>query len=63
MGFAVLTFFAVFLLFVSGGLLLFYREAMLQRINAVVMPSEKRRDLHRVLQDSGVAMGDVFEKF
>lgn len=63
MGFVVLTFFAVFLLLVSGGLLLFYREGVLQRINAVVMPSEKRRDLHRVLQDSGVAMGGMFERF
>ena len=32
MGFAILTFLAVFLLIASGGLLLFYREAMLQRI-------------------------------
>ncbi len=63
MGFAVLTFFAVFLLFVSGGLLLFYREGVLQRINAVVMPSERRKDLSTVLHDSGAAMGDMFEKF
>ena len=45
MGFAVFTFFAIFLLFVSGGLLLFYREAMLQRINAVITPGEKRGTL------------------
>jgi tight adherence protein C len=63
MGFVILTFFAVFLLFVSGGLLLFYREGLLQRMNAVVMPSERRRDFSTILQHSGVAMGDVFEKF
>ena len=63
MGFAVLTFFTVFLLFVSGGLLLFYREGVLQRINSVVMPSERRRNLSTVLQHSGAAMGGMFEKF
>jgi tight adherence protein C len=63
MGFAVFTFFVIFLLFVSGGLLLFYREGVLQRINAVVTPSGQRRDLSSVLQQSGVAMGDMFEKF
>jgi tight adherence protein C len=63
MGFAILTFFAIFLLFVSGGLLFFYREGLLQRMNAVVMPSERRRDFSSVLQQSGAAIGDVFEKF
>ncbi len=38
MGFAAFTFFVIFLLIASGGLLLFYREAMLQRISAVVTP-------------------------
>lgn len=36
------TFLAIFLLIASGGLLLFYREAMLQRIAEVVAPQEKQ---------------------
>ncbi len=64
MGFAVFTFFVIFLLFVSGGLLLFYREAMLQRINAVVAPNEKRENLSRsVVHQTGVALGGVIEQF
>jgi tight adherence protein C len=63
MGFAVFTFFAIFLLFVSGGLLLFHREAMLQRINAVVTPSEKRRGMSSVIQHSGVALGGMVDQF
>jgi tight adherence protein C len=63
MGFAVFTFFVIFLLFVSGGLLLFYREAMLQRINAVVTPTEKRGNLTSVIQQTAVALGGAVERF
>lgn len=63
MGFAVFTFVVIFLLFVSGGLLLFYREAMLQRINAVVSPHGKRGNLSSVFQQTGVALGGVVEQF
>jgi tight adherence protein C len=38
MGFAAITFLVLFLLIASGGLLVFYRAAMLQRISAVVTP-------------------------
>lgn len=38
MGFAAITFIVLFLLIASGGLLLFYREAMLQRISTVITP-------------------------
>ena len=63
MGFAVFTFVVIFLLFISGGLLLFYREAMLQRIHAVVNPNEKRGDLSSVVQQTGVALSGVAEQF
>ena len=36
---------ALFLLIASGGLLLFYREAMIQRINEVINPQAKPRTL------------------
>jgi tight adherence protein C len=48
---------------VSGGLLLFYREAMLQRINAAITPGEKRGTLTEVFQQTGTALGGVVEKF
>jgi tight adherence protein C len=38
MGFAAITFLVLFLLIASGGLLVFYRAAMLQRISTVVTP-------------------------
>ena len=38
---AILAFCVVFLLIASGGLLLFYREAMLQRISEVINPQPK----------------------
>ncbi len=63
MGFAVFTFCVIFLLFVSGGLLLFYREAMLQRIHAVVSPNDKRGKLTSIFQQTGVTIGEAVEQF
>lgn len=61
MAFIVFTFVAVFVLFVSGGLLLFYREAMLQRIAAVVAPQGKRGNLLSAIQQTGASLGGVME--
>jgi tight adherence protein C len=41
MGIAVLAFFAVFILAASGGVLLFYREQMAQRLSAVITPEQR----------------------
>ncbi len=63
MGFAVFTFFVIFLLIASGGLLLFYREAMLQRISAVVTPRAKQAGgLYGRLQRR-VSVGGVVQQF
>jgi len=43
MGFAIFTFCVVFLLIVSGGLLLFYREEMLQRISEAINPQQPKQ--------------------
>jgi len=59
MGFAIFTFLVIFLLFVSGGLLLFYREAMLQRIAAVVTPPTRRASLLSALQQTGTSFGGM----
>lgn len=50
---AIISFCAVFLLLASAGLLLFYREAMIQRISYVVNPRPKRADLADVIQQTG----------
>jgi tight adherence protein C len=63
MGYTIFTFFAIFSLFVSGGLLLFYREAMLQRIHAVIQPREEQENISGVMQSTGRALGGVVERF
>jgi len=63
MGFAIFTFCVVFLLIASSGLLLFYREAMIQRISDVINPHPKQKSLLSTLQDSGFSLGGVVEHF
>lgn len=60
---AILAFCVMFLLIASGGLILFYREAMLKRIAAVVTPLEKQRGLKSTLQQTGLSLGIVVEQF
>jgi len=63
MGFAVISFFIMFLLIASGGLLLFYREAMLQRISEVINPQAKPKTLLSTIQQTGFSIGGVVEHF
>jgi tight adherence protein C len=63
MGFAVTAFLAIFVLIASGGLLLFYREAMLQRITEVINPSAKKKGLIGQIQESGFTVGSLVEHF
>src|ERR1035441_8260245 len=63
MGFAISAFFIVFLLIASGGLLLFYREAMLQRISEVINPNSKPKTLLASFQESGFSIGGVVTHF
>jgi tight adherence protein C len=63
MGFAVFAFFAFFVLVASGGVLLFYREAMLQRVSAVVTPRTKRRSLLNAFQEKGFSFSGMVEQF
>ena len=62
MGLAVVSFVVVFLLLVSGGLLLFYRQAMVQRITEVVAPRAKRGDFADVIQQTGTTLGGLVER-
>jgi tight adherence protein C len=61
MGFAAFTFFVIFLLIASGGMLLFYREAMLHRISEVVPSSGKRRTLLGTIQQTRFSFGGMVE--
>jgi tight adherence protein C len=63
MGIAVVTFGVVFLLIVSGGLLLFHREEMLQRISDVINPRPKPKSLLNAIQLTGLSIGGVVEHF
>lgn len=57
MVFAAFTFLVIFLLVASGGLLLFYREAMIQRMSTVVAPRRKRESLLTTIQQTGSTLG------
>ena len=63
MGFEIFTFGVVFLLIVSGGLLLFYREEMIQRITEVITPHPKQKSIINTIQQTGLSIGGVVEHF
>jgi tight adherence protein C len=62
MGIALISFGAIFLLVASAGLLLFYREAMLQRISDVVTPGSKKVGLMSSIQQTGSSLGGFVEQ-
>src|ERR1035437_10114444 len=62
MAIVLVSFGAVFLLVTSAGLLLFYREAMIQRIADVVNPRAKKADLLSSLQQTGSSFGGFVEQ-
>jgi tight adherence protein C len=61
MEFAFFAFLAVFLLIASGGLLLFYREVMLQRISEVIHPRPKEKNITSVVQQAKSSIGNLME--
>ncbi|HEY3988533.1 MAG TPA: type II secretion system F family protein [Acidobacteriaceae bacterium] len=58
MGIAAFTFLAIFVLISSAGLLLFYREAMVQRLSDLVTPGRKKAGILRTLQQTGASLGN-----
>ena len=60
---AIFGFVVIFLLIGSGGLLLFYREAMLQRISDVINPQPKPKTLLGTIQQAGLSVSVVVEHF
>jgi len=63
MAFAISAFLLTFVLIASGGLILFYREAMLQRISEVINPKAKPKSLITSIQESGFSIGGVVGQF
>jgi tight adherence protein C len=63
MGFAVLAFLAAFLLIASIGILLFYREAALQRISEIIEPRPRRRSVIGTIQQAGSSIGSLVKTF
>jgi tight adherence protein C len=63
MGLIIAAFLVVFLLIASGGLLMFYREAMIQRISEVINPGSKPKTLMASFQESGFSIGGVVTRF
>ena len=62
MGIAAVSFIAVFLLIASGGLILFYRQAMIQRISAVITPSEKQASFRETMEQAGATLGVMVQQ-
>ena len=63
MGFAAFTFLFIFLLIATGGLILFYREAMIERISAVITPRPKQAGLREAIEQTGITLGTMVERF
>jgi tight adherence protein C len=59
----VVAFFAAFLLIASGGLLLFYREALPQRIAEAINPRPKKRNVINAIRETGFSIGGAMEHF
>jgi tight adherence protein C len=61
--YVILAFVGVFLMILSGGLLLFYREEMLHRISEAINPQPKEKSLLSTIQKTGLSIGGVIEHF
>ena len=59
MGIAVTSFLVIFLMIASAGLLIFYRQAMVQRMSGVISPGSKRSDIRRTMQQSSISLGGM----
>jgi tight adherence protein C len=63
MGVAVFAFLVIFALITSAGLILFYREAMVQRIAAVTSHRPKPKGIMGTIQQTGLSISTVVEQF
>jgi tight adherence protein C len=63
MGLLIISFIVVFLLIASGALLVFYRDALPQRIADAISPRPKKRNVVDAIRESGLSIGGVVEHF
>jgi tight adherence protein C len=63
MGLASVAFIVIFLLIGSGGLLLFYRDAMLQRLPGILSPGRKNKPVLDRLKDPAASLGAMVQPF
>lgn len=62
MAFAIVAFCCVFLLIASAGVLLFYREAMMQRISSVIAGRPQKKGISETLQSASSSISVVMGK-
>src|SRR5580692_10042418 len=64
MGVAIASFFAVFLVILSGGVLIFYRESIQARISSAINPQVKQqKTLKTTILDTREVLEGVVERF
>jgi tight adherence protein C len=63
MGLVIISFCAAFLLIASGALMLFYRDALPQRIADAINPRPQKTNVVKAIRESGISIGGVVEHF
>jgi tight adherence protein C len=63
MAFAVISFLVAFLLIASGGLLIFYRDRIQERISSALYPRTNKRTISATLEETRHVIGGVVEHF
>ena len=63
MGLVIVSFIAVFVLITSAALLVFYRDALPQRIADAINPRPRKRKVVDAIKESGLSIGGVVEHF
>lgn len=59
----IISFAVVFILIASSALLIFYRDALPQRIADAINPRQKKRNVVTAIKESGLSIGGVVERF
>src|SRR6266496_6012124 len=63
MAFAIISFLIAFLLIASGGLLIFYRDRIQERISSALYPRANKRTISATLEETRHVIGGVVEHF
>ena len=63
MAFAVISFLVAFLLIASGGLLIFYRDRIQERISSALYPRANKRSISTTIEETRHVIGGVVEHF